>query len=259
MLNFKNVNITIFLFLIFFVLLKLKYDLSFYWLLLPGMVWISLTVIGSFHFKWNYFLKAKHQNESIDKNAIAITFDDGPNAIYTTKVLNLLSTYNAKATFFCIGKNIEANPELLKRIIKEGHVVGNHSFTHNNLNGFFPTSRLINDMEKTSFLVEKIVKLKMKLFRPPFGVTNPNIAKAVKKLNLQAIGWSIRSYDTVTKDAERVYNRITKNLKKGDVILLHDTNELSTIVLEKLLVELKNRNLNAITLDKLLNIDAYEV
>jgi peptidoglycan/xylan/chitin deacetylase (PgdA/CDA1 family) len=259
MLNFKNVNITIFLFLILFVILKLKYDLSFYWLFLLGLVWISLTTIGSLHFKWNYFIKANHQNESIDKNAIAITFDDGPNAMYTPVVLNLLSAYDAKATFFCIGKNIEANPELLKRIIEEGHIIGNHSFSHDNLNGFFTTSRLIDDMEKTSFLVDKIVNLKMKLFRPPFGVTNPNIAKAVKKLNLHAIGWNIRSYDTIAKDAEKVYKRIIKNLKKGDIILMHDTNELSTIVLEKLLVDLKNRNLNAITLDKLLNMDAYGV
>ncbi len=259
MLTFKNVNIIVFLFLIVFILLKIKYNLSFYWLLFPGFIWISLTTIGSLHFKWNYFLNAKHKNYTIDKNAIAISFDDGPHVVYTAKILNLLKTYDAKATFFCIGKNIKANPELLEKIVEEGHTIGNHSFSHENLNGFFKTSRLIHDMKMTNVLVKSVVNLNMKLFRPPFGVTNPNIAKAVKKLNMQAIGWSIRSYDTISKKPERVYQRIIRKLEKGDIILLHDNNELSVQVLEKLLIELKNKKINAITLDKLLNIEAYEV
>ena len=80
-------------------------------------------------------------------------------------------------------------------------------------------------------------------FRPPFGVTNPNIAKAVKKLNLHTFGWSIRSLDTIAKDPEKVYNKIVSKIKKGDVVLIHDSSDLSVVVLEKLLLYLDRNNI----------------
>jgi len=97
----------------------------------------------------------------------------------------------------------------------------------------------------------------MKLFRPPFGVTNPNIAKAVNSLKLQTMGWSIRSLDTIAKDPETVVKRITSKIRKGDVILMHDSSELSIVVLERLLVYLENKKLKSITLNSLFNIKAY--
>lgn len=261
MITFKNANIILILSLIVFILLKQEFNISYsyYWLMLPLLIWFVFTAIGSFHIRWNYYLNAKHKNQKISEKAIAISFDDGPNREFTPRVLALLKEYNAKATFFCIGKNIEENSDLLKQIISEGHIVGNHSFSHSNYFGFFNLKKLIADIEMSRLLVKKITNMNMIFFRPPFGVTNPNIKRAVKKLNLQTFGWSIRSYDTIGKNPDKVYNRITKNLKSGDVVLLHDTNELSTIVLEKLLITLKKKNMKAITMDKLFKMDAYEV
>ena len=261
MITYKNVNIILILSLIVFILLKLVFNISFsyYWLLLLVLIWFIFTTIGSFHIRWNYYIDAKHKNERIAENAIAISFDDGPNREFTPKVLALLKEYKAKATFFCIGRNIEENSDLLQQIISEGHTVGNHSFSHSNFFGFFTLNRLVADIERSRLLVKRITNLNMIFFRPPFGVTNPNIRRAVKKLNLQTLGWSIRSYDTIGKNPDKVYNRITEDLKSGDVVLLHDTNELSTVVLERLLITLKKKNMEAITLDKLFKMDAYEV
>lgn len=259
MITFKKVNIIFILSLVAFILSIWINDISFYWLFIPGLFWFIFTTIGSFHIEWNYFLQAKHKNYDIKDNVIALSFDDGPNHEFTPKVLELLKQYHAKATFFCIGKNVKESPEILKQIIAEGHVVGNHSFNHNNAYGFLTPKQMILDIEKSRSIVEQTVQLKMKLFRPPFGVTTPYMKKAIKKLNLHTLGWSVRSYDTVAKNPEKVFEKITKNLKRGDVVLLHDTSELSISVLEKLLVHLMRNNMNVVTLDKLFNIKAYDV
>ena len=257
MLSFKKVNSISFLFLAVIFLLKSENLLSFWWSILLVIVWLALTIIGSFHMRWNYFLKANHKNDKINKNVIALTFDDGPNKEFTPKVLTLLKKYNANATFFVIGDNVRKHPDLLKKINNEGHLIGNHSYYHRNSFGFLSTKKVIDALEKTNRIVEENTNLKMKFFRPPFGVTNPNIAKAVKNLNLHTFGWSIRSFDTIAKDPEKVYRKIISKINKGDVLLMHDTNELSVKVLEKVLKYLDQNNIKTITLDKLFNLKAY--
>ena len=258
MLNFKNVNIISILILIILIYLRIEYTLSIWWIILFVIIWLTLTIIGSFHVRWNYFLKAKNYNYKVNENVIALTFDDGPNPEFTPEVLDLLKNYNVKATFFCIGKNAEKYPELIKRIISEGHIIGNHSYSHTNNYGFLSNQIVLTDIQQAQQVFKNITSLNLKLFRPPFGVTNPNISKAVEKLNLQTMGWSIRTLDTIAKNPDKVYKKITSKLKKGDVVLLHDTNKLSLIVLEQLLLFLEKNKINTITLDKLFNIKAYE-
>ena len=135
MLNFKNVNIIGIVFLIIFILLKVNLDISFWWLFRIIMLWLILTAIGSLHIRWNFFMKALHKNPKVDGELIAITFDDGPHPEFTPKAMKLLKKYNAKATFFCIGKNAEKYPELVRNILSEGHVIGNHSYSHINRYG----------------------------------------------------------------------------------------------------------------------------
>lgn len=257
MLNFKNVNIISTLVLVVLIYLKIQNDSSIWWIVGLVTLWLALTSIGSFHIRWNYFLSSKHKNTTIKKNAIALTFDDGPNTEFTPKVLDILKKHKAKATFFLIGKHIKKNPELVKRILTEGHVIGNHSYEHGNNNGFLSTKNILSDLKKTNELVKKITGLEVKLFRPPFGVTNPNIAKAVKIINMQSVGWSIRSLDTQAKDSEKVFQKIKNRLNKGDVILLHDTSELTLEVLVQLLPFLEEKKTNTLTIDRLFKIKAY--
>jgi len=254
MLNFKKINSIAIPLCLVFIVLKINDKISFWYLFILIIVWLSLTIIGSFHIKWNYFLSSKHNNYSTTKNAIALTFDDGPNPNFTLKILELLEQYNAKATFFCVGKHIEKYPNIVKEIIEKGHEIGNHSYSHSNNYGFLSTKKVVLDLKKTQQLIKVQTGKKNTIFRPPFGVTNPNIAKAIKQLNLQAIGWSIRSLDTVAKSPEKVYQKIKKNLKKGAIILLHDTSDLTLVVLEQLLQTLKENQIKTITITQLFNL-----
>jgi len=258
MLKYKTVNIISVTVLMVFFFLRINNYISNWWLVAIVFIWLLLTTIGSFHMQWNYFLNAKHKNHKIKDNVIALTFDDGPNPEYTLKVLALLKKHHAKATFFCIGKHIESNPEILKEIVKNGHLIGNHSYNHQNSFGFLSTNKVVEELIKTKETIKHYVNLDVLFFRPPFGVTNPNIAKATKKLKLNVMGWNVRSYDTIAKNPEKVYQKIIKKINKGDVVLMHDSSELSVVVLDKLLTYLDENNFKTITLDKLFNIKAYE-
>ena len=117
MLNFRKTILITLTLLLVFVLLIYQGFISFWWPLGLLLVFLTLTIIGSFHIRWNFFLKAKHHNYKINKNEVALTFDDGPHPEFTPKVLDLLNKYNSKATFFCIGKNIEKHPDIVERIL----------------------------------------------------------------------------------------------------------------------------------------------
>ncbi len=192
-----------------------------------------------------------------NQKKIAITFDDGPDPKITPQVLSILDKYNAKATFFCIGKHIEDNKELLKEIDKKGHIIGNHTWSHDLWFDLFSYKRMQADIEKTNGLIFEIINKKAKLFRPPYGVTNPALKRALKRLNFQTIGWSIRSLDTI-KSTEKTLKRIKKGLSTGDIILFHDNREHIVDILESFLEYAKSENYEIVTLDELLNIKAYE-
>ncbi len=123
-----------------------------------------------------------------EEKIIAITFDDGPDPIQTPKVLKVLREKHIPACFFCIGNKIKGNEELLRQIIKEGHRIGNHSFSHS---GYFPLytfKRMCHDLITCQQELEKVTGQPVRWFRPPFGVTNPTLAKAVRRLGYIPIG-----------------------------------------------------------------------
>ena len=257
MLNFKSVNIIIVIALFALLLLSCVYELSLCFIFLVLIVWFLITLSGSFLIRWNYYFKSLHSNKTIKENQIAITFDDGPHPEFTPKVLELLKTYNAKATFFCIGKHIKAYPKVFSDIIKQGHTVGNHTYSHSKNFGFLKTEDVIEELLKTNDIVKKTSGLMMQLYRPAFAVTNPRIKKALKVTKLQSIGWSVRSLDTTPRTSEMIFKRTIKNLSKGDVILLHDTSLKSIVVFEQLLLFLQEQNIESVTIDSLFNIKAY--
>ncbi|MUH35361.1 polysaccharide deacetylase family protein [Zobellia amurskyensis] len=226
-------------------------------ILLLLFVWFAITVLGSFFIQWNYHLNSAHSNKNLNNNWVSITFDDGPNSEFTPRVLDLLAKYNAKATFFCIGQQVEKHPDILKKIIAQGHTIGNHTYTHANTFGFFPLDKVMNEITRTKKAVHALTEKEMMLYRPAFGVTNPQIEKAIKKLNLHSIGWNVRSLDTTSRSEKTILKRITRKVSKGDIILLHDTSEKTIVVLEQLLLFLREKNLSSVTVDRLLEIEAY--
>ncbi|MGO3181412.1 MAG: polysaccharide deacetylase family protein [Aequorivita sp.] len=221
------------------------------------VIWIVITAIGSFQISWNYHFQSLNHNYKTSEKYVSITFDDGPNLEFTPKVLSLLKKNDAKATFFLIGKNAEKYPELVRQIIEEGHSIGNHSYSHSKDFGFFSTGKVNEDLKQCNSILKEITGKDLKLFRPPFGVTNPNIKKALRKTNHQSIGWSKRSLDTTNLSKEKILGRITKDLKRGDIILLHDSSAKTVAVLEQLLLFLQSHELQSVPVEQLLEIEAY--
>jgi len=210
----------------------------------------AVVVWGSFDITLGYFINSiTHKRTKIKE--VALTFDDGPTE-FTPKFLDILQESNIKATFFCIGKQIEKYPEVFQRIIDEGHTIGNHTYSHSNNTGFLSTSKMIEEIERCDQVMLKIGDLKTNLYRPPFGVTNPNIAKAIQKTHKKSIGWNVRSLDTIIEDEKKIYQRVTKGIKKGSTILLHDTSEKTYNVLVDLLVFLKDKNYSTFTVDSMI-------
>lgn len=243
--------------LLLLLLTKLYIAIHFLWFVLIGIIWLSITAINSARINSNYHVKAYCNNPSLTEKKIALTFDDGPSKI-TLEVLDILKKYDVKATFFCIGKNIEKHPEIIKRILSEGHQVGNHSYNHSHFFDFYNTKNILEEIKKTDALLEKFTSKKIRFFRPPYGVTTPSIRRALQLSGHKVIGWNIRSLDGGMKNQEVIYNRIIKRVSPGGIVLLHDTAKHSVLVLEQFLQFLQQNNYTVISVEKLLNLKAYE-
>ncbi|MBO7144493.1 MAG: polysaccharide deacetylase family protein [Salinivirgaceae bacterium] len=182
---------------------------------------LAFLFYASYSIKSQVYVKALCRVKTTEK-VVYLTFDDGPDAEQTPQVLDVLNRNNATATFFCIGSRIAGNEPLLKRMADEGHAIGNHSFSHTNSFPLFSRRRMIADIEQCQKAIENTIGTAPTLFRPPFGVTNPTVGKAVKTLNLKTIGWTIRTYDTNRGSDAKIAHRIIRQLRPGAIILLHD-------------------------------------
>lgn len=171
-------------------------------------------------------------------NNIYLTFDDGPNGNITPKVLDLLKIYSQKATFFCIAKNAEKYPEIIKRIVAEGHTLATHDLRHLWTSNFRLTKQMTEEIGESVRILEEISSVKIKLYRPPVGLSNPHLFTALKKLNLLCVGWSKSAGDGGNRNIFAM-NKLPNlsNAKGGDIILLHDnapTNQNGDLFLQKL-------------------------
>jgi len=170
------------------------------------------------------------------EKSIWLTFDDGPNPAVTPWVLDILKKYDAKATFFCLGKNVESNPEIFKTIIREGHSVGNHSYSHKN--GWCTHSNVyIADVEKCNQYVNA------KFFRPPYGKLKPSQLQQLKQ-KYSIILWSLISGDfDINLKKEKCLDAVLNYTKSGTIIVFHDSlkaKEKLEFVLPKFLEHFKN-------------------
>ncbi|OZV71107.1 polysaccharide deacetylase family protein [Winogradskyella aurantia] len=169
-------------------------------------------------------------NISTEKKELYLTFDDGPTPDITEWVLNALDAYNAKATFFCIGNNIEKYPQIFKRIVAQGHKVGNHTYNH--LKGWkCKTQVYVEDIVKAETVMQQAYSnestethSKFKLFRPPYGKFKANQAKATQKLGYKIILWDILSFDWDQNVSEDQCSRnVIASAKKGSIVVFHDS------------------------------------
>lgn len=159
--------------------------------------------------------------EPTNTNTIYLTFDDGPHPIATPFVLDVLKKYNAKATFFCIGKNVVLYPEIYSRVIAEGHSLGNH--THNHFNGFKTAD---NDYIKN--VKQASEHIKSSLFRPPYGRITRFQSKLINQLGFKIIMWDVLSGDFDVKlSKEKCLENVLLNTKNGSIVVFHDSDKAS--------------------------------
>lgn len=219
-------------------------------LVLGSLLILSFLVYASYSIRSGIYLRSFCRKRTVEK-IVALTFDDGPDPIQTPKVLKELKEHQATACFFCIGRKIEGNEKLLQQMVAEGHLIGNHSFTHSDLFPLYRLSRMKKDLQTCQSELERVTSQPVTLFRPPFGVTNPTIAKAVRQLGYTSIGWNIRTLDTQQPEPDKVLDRIRKGIKPGSIILLHDRMPDSGQLVKQILDLLKEQGYTVVRLDKL--------
>lgn len=203
----------------------------------------------------NFYLKASH-NGNKEKPKVALTFDDAPNRETTALLLKKLDKHQINATFFCIGEKIEINTKILKKIFEKGHLIGNHSWSHSPWFDFYLPGKMIREINKADSLINSVHATPAKLFRPPFGVTNPFLSRALKKTQHMVIGWSLRSFDT-SSSKKKVLDRIDKHVKNGDIILLHDINQTVDSI-EEIIILINSKGMQIVGLEELLNLKLQE-
>ncbi|RXR34063.1 polysaccharide deacetylase family protein [Flavobacterium piscinae] len=156
---------------------------------------------------------------------VFLTFDDGPIPEITDWVLVQLKKYNCKATFFCIGNNIEKHPEVFNKLIEEGHAIGNHTFNH--VKGWNTTNKTyFKEMELCEAAIQKSsnVNLSSKLFRPPYGKIKPSQSRRLRKLGYKIIMWDVLSADYKKEiSREKCLQNVLKNVESGSIIVFHDS------------------------------------
>lgn len=212
---------------------------------------------GSINIKSGFYCRVLCSGKTINKS-IAISFDDGPDATITPQILGILKDNDIKAAFFCIGQKAADNPDIIRKIDSEGHVIGNHSWSHSFCFDFLSTRRMVDELRKTQNVLAAIQGKKIRMFRPPYGVTNPSLARAAREMNYHLIGWNLRSNDMTQKDENKVLERLKNKIRPGDVILFHDTRENTLKILDSFIRYAKSMNYRFERIDRLLGIDAYE-
>lgn len=222
----------------------------------------ALLIIGINNLRINFFHKSLWKGDR-ESNKIALTFDDGPDTELSPLILDLLSKYNFKATFFLIANKVKDNDSIIKRMINEGHIIASHDLHHSFLSNFRMSKTIKMDLQKSIKILKEASGKHVRLYRPPVGLSNPNYKEVFKELDLQCISWSKKPYDAGNRRIGGIKS-ISFTPKGGDIILLHDAlpiPQYKDIILEKLeslFKEIEKKGLIPITVDKLLDIKAYK-
>ena len=160
--------------------------------------------------------------EAAARGEVALTFDDGPDPLVTPQVLAQLDAAGARATFFCVGDQLRRHPNLARDIVRRGHHIENHTDTHPNLFAAMGWRRMAQQVAGGQAAVEAVTGRAPRFFRAVAGLRNPWLDPILARQGLRLAAWTRRGYDTRTGDAEAVYQRLTRGLAAGDVLLMHD-------------------------------------
>jgi peptidoglycan/xylan/chitin deacetylase (PgdA/CDA1 family) len=152
---------------------------------------------------------------------MALTYDDGPNDPYTQRLLEVLERHQVKATFFLIGKFVKQRPDIARAVVGAGHTIGNHTWDHPNLI-FCSVAELRRQLQQTQQAIFDATGVEAKLFRPPFGGRRPDTLNVARSFGLQPVMWNVTCRDWKAKSADEIVGHGERQIRGGDVILLHD-------------------------------------
>lgn len=193
---------------------------------------------------------------------VALTFDDGPDDYWTPRVLDGLREAGVKATFFCVGQRVQANPDVFRRMINEGHVVGNHSWNHANL-AKIPIAEVTDQLIRTNEEMNRVAGVRPYLMRPPYGALSEPVIRETVRLGQIIILWDVDSLDWTQIPAEQVAINILAHAGPGSIILMHSAGGegqslLNTVnALPYVISTLRNRGYTFRTVPELLKVPAY--
>lgn len=181
-----------------------------------------------------------------NKKSIAITFDDGPSK-YTKELLDTLKKYDASGTFFVIGNKVEIYSDVMRRMVKEGHEVGNHSYNHKWLTRV-SQQEFDAQMNQTQDIIKKVTGITPRIMRPTYGAVNEKLRH---RTHLKVIMWTVDTRDWENKNVNSILKKTLPDIKDGSIILMHDAKERTVEVLKKLLKELKKEDYQFVTVSEL--------
>lgn len=192
----------------------------------------------------------------IDKNKkmIAITFDDGPHKTNTQEILNILSKYNAKATFFMLGQNVNNYPNVVKAVSDYGHEIGIHTWSHPELTKL-SGDQIANEINNTAQAIKNITGIEPWLVRPPYGSLNATVKSSVPN---PFILWNIDSLDWKSRDKEKIVPLVLNDVQDGDIILLHDIHATTVPAVEEIVKYLYENDYQIITVSQMLEAKGYD-
>lgn len=191
-----------------------------------------------------------------DEKYIALTFDDGPHKKYTAQILDILAEYGIKATFFIVGRNCEKYPELVAREIDEGHEVGNHTYSHPDIDKL-NEGEFVREVLGTEEILHELRSYKLKLFRPPAGEYNIAIDRIIARLNYTAVLWNVDTHDWKCPPASLISKEVLKKIKPGYIILMHDYvvgNSGTPAALKEILPKLIEQGYRFVTVSELIKM-----
>src|SRR5690625_1949779 len=199
--------------------------------------------------------KQKQEHADYDTNGkyIALTFDDGPSADVTPRVLDILKQYNAKATFFMLGSQVDYHPEIAKLVADAGHEIGNHTDQHQDLTKLGPDG-IRTEIESTSDKINNITGTRPYLVRPPYGAYNEHVKNDAANYGNSIILWSVDSLDWKSRNADAINDEIQQQLTPGSIVLMHDIHPTTADALPKLLETLQQEGYQFVTVSQLLKI-----
>jgi peptidoglycan-N-acetylglucosamine deacetylase len=223
----------------------------------PLFLFVVLCMVAPFLPRFGFFLPIISRGNSGQK-AVSITFDDGPDPFTTEPLLTLLDRHGVKATFFVLGKKAAAHPQLIKKILKKGHLLGNHSYSHDNLCMLKSSKHLFREISTAQEVLARF-HVRPLAFRPPVGITNPKLWRVLKELGMVNVNFSCRGLDAGNRRLNGLSKRVLKHLRSDHIIALHDVMpkrhaalKLWLNEIDKVLQGIKDRRLKVLPLPELI-------